>query len=92
NPAVTNTTLYINGFVYQNDVLQFVSHEEGRARFKPAAGSVPAGFATDYFIKDHLGNVRMVLTDEQKQDIYPAATVEGSNGVVKDHHNETNYR
>jgi RHS repeat-associated protein len=78
NPAVTNATLYINGFVYQNDVLQFVSHEEGRARFIPAVGSVPASFAMDYFIKDHLGNVRMVLTDEQKQDIYPAATVEGS--------------
>ncbi|PVD50039.1 hypothetical protein DC498_22225 [Terrimonas sp.] len=32
----------------------------------------------DYFIKDHLGNVRMVLTDEYKQDIYSVATLEGS--------------
>lgn len=32
----------------------------------------------DYFVKDHLGNVRMVLTEEQKQDIYPAATLEGN--------------
>jgi RHS repeat-associated protein len=30
----------------------------------------------DYFITDHLGNVRMVLTEEQKQDVYPAATLE----------------
>ncbi len=27
-------------------------------------------------LKDHLGNVRMVLTEEQKQDVYPATTLE----------------
>jgi hypothetical protein len=33
-------------------------------------------FNYDYFIKDHLGNVRVVLTEEQKTDMYPAATME----------------
>jgi RHS repeat-associated protein len=29
-------------------------------------------------LKDHLGNVRMVLTEEEKSNIYPAATIEGT--------------
>ncbi len=70
------TTSYINGFEYQDDILKTILSEEGRVRFKPANGPVLASFEYDYFIKDHLGNVRMVLTEEQQQDIYPATTVE----------------
>lgn len=67
------TTAYIAGFVYENDVLQFTGHEEGRAR--PLA---TGGWTYDYFVKDHLGNVRVMLTQEQKTDVYPAATLEGT--------------
>ena len=84
--TITTTTNYINGFIYNSkttvpantntpdytDVLQFLGHEDGRIR-KNTDGT----FAYDYFIKDHLGNVRMVLTDEVQQNIYPAATLEG---------------
>jgi RHS repeat-associated protein len=31
-----------------------------------------------YLITNHLGNVRMLLTEEQQQDQYPAATLEGT--------------
>ncbi|MEI9942915.1 MAG: DUF6443 domain-containing protein [Chitinophagaceae bacterium] len=75
-PAKTTTTLYIGGAVYENDVLQFMGHEEGRMRFKPAEGVAAASFQYDYMLKDHLGNVRMVLTEEQKQDKYPVASME----------------
>jgi len=55
--------------------LQFADHEEGRIRALYANATNPAtptGIAYDYFIKDHLGNVRMVLTEEQKTDPYHA--------------------
>ncbi len=88
--TITTTTCYISGFVYESkitspadpnspdytDVLQFIPHEEGRIRFKPAVGAAAGAFTFDYFIKDHLGNVRMVLTDEVQQDKYPVASME----------------
>jgi RHS repeat-associated protein len=61
------------------DQLQFAAQEEGRIRFiPPPSGGVGGGYAFDYMIKDHLGNVRMVLTDEAQQDKYPVATLEPS--------------
>ncbi len=76
-PVKTTTTDYINGFIYENDKLQFTSQEEGRIRaVYDAVGTTVTGFVFDYFIKDHLGNVRMVLTEEQKQDKYPVASLE----------------
>ena len=76
----TTTTSYIGGFVYQQintatPTLQFFGHEEGR--FRPSTYATAfGGFAADYFIKDHLGNTRTVLTDEQITNTYPAATLE----------------
>ena len=90
--TITTTTKYIGGFVYESkttmpvdvntpdytDVLQFTGHEEGRIRFKPSVGATAASFEYDYMLKDHLGNVRMVLTEEQQMNLYPAATLEGT--------------
>jgi hypothetical protein len=88
---ITTTTSYIGGFVYETraysngtlnvalgyaDQLQFFAQEEGRIRpLRDGSGNI-TGFAYDYFLKDHLGNIRTVLTDEQQTDQYPAATME----------------
>lgn len=79
SPAKTTITDYMGGGVYENDALQFLGHEEGRYRpITPTTSNGNASWAADYFIKDHLGNTRVVLTDEVKQDVYPAATLENS--------------
>lgn len=93
NAANNNTpkqtqTAYVGGFVYENNKLQFLGQEEGRIRMKQTidggTGQPLTAFVYDYFLKDHLGNVRMVLTDEVKQDVYPAATLEDAGvGVEK---------
>ena len=59
--------------MYENNVLQFFAHEEGRIRKKDN------DYVFDYFLKDHLGNIRMVLTDEHQTDAYPPASLETAN-------------
>jgi RHS repeat-associated protein len=70
----TTVTDYISGFVYQQDTLQFFPHEEGRIRPVYKTG-VPVTFAYDYFEKDHLGDVRIVLDTQSDSSKY-AATME----------------
>ncbi len=69
-------TDYINGFVYEQDTLQFAAHEEGRLRVINKAGQAPS-YAYDYFIKDHLGNTRLVMTEQTDLNVY-AATMESA--------------
>jgi len=76
-PAKITTTDYIGGFVYQNDTLQFLNHEEGRIRTIIQSGQ-PVAFKYDYFVKDHLGNIRMVLTEQTDFSMYTATMETGA--------------
>jgi RHS repeat-associated protein len=60
----TTTTLYAGGIVYENDTLRFIPHEEGRTRINNNTN-----YVFDYYLKDHLGNVRMTITDDTTQPI-----------------------
>ena len=87
--STTKTTTYLGSFVFERvnngpDLLRHFAHEEGRVRVKRNASNAIAGFHFDYFLKDHLGSVRMVLTDEQKQDAYPPATMETAKAATED--------
>ncbi len=90
SPVLTTTTKYIDNFVYHTsqhsaaqpqdyvDKLQYFLSTEGRTRY------IGAGiFKDDYMIKDHLGNVRMVLSDELGVDNYPVLSFEGAAGSAQ---------
>lgn len=59
NPGPFTTTDYVGSAVYNNNSLSFISHPEGRIRYN-ASASIP--YMYDYFIKDHLGSIRSVIT------------------------------
>ncbi|WP_164714412.1 DUF6443 domain-containing protein [Chitinophaga rhizosphaerae] len=68
-PNKSTRTDYMGPVIYENDELQLISHEEGRIR--PIAAG---GFTFDYFMKDHLGNVRIVLAETNPpQQLYLAS-------------------
>ena len=81
NQEKFTTTTYVGQFIYENDELKFFSHEEGRVRVIQKFPEDPVSWEYDYFIKDHLGNIRMVLTEEQKQDKYDPASMETAKAV-----------
>ncbi len=67
------------------DKLQYFMHEEGRVRAlftNTASPNTLTGFAFDYFLKDHLGNTRSVITEEAETDAYPTLTFDGTGTTV----------
>jgi len=76
----TTNYYYAGDFIYRNDTLEFISHPEGRLRPVRVDTTLAISIANlkyiyDYYLKDHLGSVRSVLTTEQETDLY-AATME----------------
>ncbi len=92
NDYSTGTTiiknyLYVNGFVYLNDTLQYVAQEEGRIRYAKkrsySTGTVYYAFEYDYFLRDHLGNVRTVITEGKDTATYMATMETADSATVR---------
>lgn len=58
NSGHTDEYRYWGNFVYRNDSLLYALNQEGRARWLPDSSI----FKYDFFVKDHLGNVRSTVT------------------------------
>lgn len=72
--TVTNF-YYINGLEYSDaGELRQIPHEEGRIRRKP-----DGSYIYDYYLKDHLGSVRVTLSEEQPATVYSMVTSEPEN-------------
>ena len=59
----SKTTDYAGPFIYEDNVLQFIQHAEGRITMKDN----PPVY--EYFLKDHLGNVRVTFTSKTEVDV-----------------------
>jgi len=94
--GMATTTLYLDGFQYQRrttltnttggvDTLQFVGHEEGRARWafqKFLNGDSAYSWQYDFVERDHLGNTRVLLSQEKDTAQY-VATMEAANRATE---------
>ncbi|MFN8166797.1 MAG: DUF6443 domain-containing protein [Bacteroidia bacterium] len=80
---------YVNGIEYESTSLGpqllFINTEEGRIRQRndnTLTPELPRQFIYDYFLKDHLGSIRAVLTEENSKTEY-YATMENQNGAAE---------
>lgn len=91
-------TDYVDDFIYSNGNLEFFGHAEGRVRIVLPTYSgggainylqngVPIAAGKigiyDYYIKDHLNSIRMILTEEEHQT-NAKATMEDANATSEE--------
>ena len=73
NSVEKKRTDYSGEFIYENDTLKIIQHEEGRIVSQGSDSLI-----YQYHLKDHLGNVRLTFTTKPETDA-PTATVETAN-------------
>lgn len=69
---------YVGPFVYENNVIQFIMHDEGRALPIDATN-----WEYQYTVRDHLGSSRMMISANPRFKEYKA-TMESENAVAEE--------
>jgi RHS repeat-associated protein len=84
----TTSTYYFNGIEYTNDELTSMATSEGIARMVDdniqALNLGMEEWVYDYYLKDHLGNVRAIITEEGSEPVEEKVTVELEKRVQED--------
>ena len=75
-------TDYSTGFVYENDVLDFIQFAEGRVR--PIAPIITQSYQYEYDLTDHLGNVRATFKTVEGYDSDTHTSVYGATLIQAD--------
>ena len=85
---------YIGRFVYEKETtqgtpsageqLQYILTDEGMIRPTPSTASNSTDYVYDYFIKDYLGNVRAIVTEENATEQTYTATMETQNAPTEE--------
>lgn len=88
-----NNTFYVYGIEYSETIsdglgpkFAFIQTEEGRIRFRKSNAIYPDAnrkFVFDYFLKDHLGSVRAILTEEEVSTRYHATMEQINSGIER---------
>ncbi|MEO1053358.1 MAG: DUF6443 domain-containing protein, partial [Bacteroidota bacterium] len=81
--ALIKRTDYIGEFIYENDTLQLIQHEEGRVVIARRDDEAIPSPEYQYHLKDHLGNVRLTFTTKPDTITY-LATMETENATEEE--------
>ncbi|OGX85366.1 DUF6443 domain-containing protein [Hymenobacter glacialis] len=78
---LTHTTDYPSGFVFEDGTLKSAPTPEGRILYTPSANLSPGelNWKYEYFIKDHLGNLRFAFRDHGARTQQRTASMEPAN-------------
>lgn len=80
----TIETDYIGNLIYEYGELKMIYHPEGVVRLTPEDSENETEYVYDYFIKDYLGNVRVVLTGENAtEEVKFLATMEEVHRLIE---------
>jgi RHS repeat-associated protein len=74
--TLTKTIDYVGGFIYQNDTLQYINHNDGRVVMKTGTPEY------QYDLRDHHGNTKLTFTTVRSID-QPVATFETANQATE---------
>ncbi len=81
--SLIKTTDYIGDLVFENDVLKFVQHSEGRY--------LPTGSEYQYHLKDHLGSIRVSFTTKPQSTNSVSVNFENGDDGSFENYSSTTY-